>query len=361
MDNKIIIYGNCSYKIWSRIGGGQSTKTINIAKVLQRTFGNETVDLFNIEDWKKHPFSLLFRFRKKLNYEKTVVILPGPNNLRFIVPYLAKRKKKLRLRVFYAVVGGFLADSLMKYPKLYRSCQQLDGIYVETIGLQKRLQAMGLHNVFYSPVFSLKSPLSVENLNASTEWVKNHPISFCTFSRVTKEKGIALAINALSEINKNRPVGNKYILHIFGGNPSDDFKAEFYDLLEKNKDFVVYDGFVADEEVIPSLSHQYALLFPTYYYGEGFPASLLEGYMAGLPIIASDWRYNQEIVHDGVTGYLASMTPDGTTNLKEIINKAIESKDAFIKFRKNAYKEAFNFLPEAALKPLIDDVRKTMQ
>ena len=48
----------------------------------------------------------------------------------------------------------------------------------------------------------------------------------------------------------------------------------------------------------------FALLFPTRYEGEGFAGTLIDAYAAGVPVVASDWKYNGEIVETGKTGVL---------------------------------------------------------
>lgn len=47
-----------------------------------------------------------------------------------------------------------------------------------------------------------------------------------------------------------------------------------------------------------------ALLFPTYYEGEGFAGTIIDAFAAGLPVIASDWKYNSEIIKQGITGVI---------------------------------------------------------
>ena len=38
------------------------------------------------------------------------------------------------------------------------------------------------------------------------------------------------------------------------------------------------------------------MLFPTYWYGEGFPGIVIDAYIAGVPLIASDWNMNTEVI-----------------------------------------------------------------
>ena len=47
-----------------------------------------------------------------------------------------------------------------------------------------------------------------------------------------------------------------------------------------------------------------ALIVPTHYEGEGCPGILVEALSVGLPIVASDWKYNDEFVENEVNGFL---------------------------------------------------------
>ena len=46
------------------------------------------------------------------------------------------------------------------------------------------------------------------------------------------------------------------------------------------------------------------MLFPTFFYGEGFAGIFIDAFIAGLPVIATDWSLNSEIVTDGETGII---------------------------------------------------------
>lgn len=52
------------------------------------------------------------------------------------------------------------------------------------------------------------------------------------------------------------------------------------------------------------LANYSAMLFPTYWEGEGFPGILIDAMIAGTPVIASDWGYNSEIIENWETGVI---------------------------------------------------------
>jgi glycosyltransferase involved in cell wall biosynthesis len=57
------------------------------------------------------------------------------------------------------------------------------------------------------------------------------------------------------------------------------------------------------DKSVEVLKEYFSLLFPTYYEGEGFAGTLIDAYSAGVPVIATDWRYNAELINQN-TGYV---------------------------------------------------------
>ena len=68
-----------------------------------------------------------------------------------------------------------------------------------------------------------------------------------------------------------------------------------------------YKGVLQPEEVLTTLRKYDVLIFPTHYEGEGCPGILVEALSVGLPIIASNWKYNEEFVENGVNGFLCEV------------------------------------------------------
>jgi len=67
---------------------------------------------------------------------------------------------------------------------------------------------------------------------------------------------------------------------------------------------VRFAGPVRPEELSSVLARHDALVFPTWYEGEGMPGAVIEAMQAGLPVIGSRWRSLPELVEDGVNGLL---------------------------------------------------------
>ena len=350
--DKIVVYGNF---MLSKPGfGGQITKTRSVFNCLIEKYGKENVIMFNMEKWKKKPFSTLHKLTLHLKKYKHFVVLPGDNNLKLLLILLKKYIIKYKVHVYYMVVGGWLYNYLKNKKKKIEVISCFSGIFVETVELMNNLKSIGLNNVFYSPVFSLRKPITEENLTQSINYLKAEcKLRFCTFSRVLKEKGITDAIDAIVKANNRDQACS---LDIYGA-VDKRYKKEFTELLAKHKRYVSYKGFIEDNNVIETLSKYHSMIFATYYYGEGFPATLLEANMAGLPVLASKWKYNGEIVHDGVTGYL--FEPKNIDSIVDCILKVANSSSLY-QMRYSSLKNASNFTPEKALQPLYNCISENL-
>lgn len=53
------------------------------------------------------------------------------------------------------------------------------------------------------------------------------------------------------------------------------------------------------DETIDTIKNYYSILFPTYWDGEGSTGTILEGFIAGVPVIATDWHCYKEMIRNG--------------------------------------------------------------
>ena len=96
------------------------------------------------------------------------------------------------------------------------------------------------------------------------------------------------------------------------------------------------------------------MLFPTYYEGEGFAGTLIDAMAAGVPVIASNWRYNKEIVINNKTGLLI----ENSETLFEKLNYIMKNIGLINDMKKCCIKEAKKYSPQVALLQLIKKVEK---
>lgn len=123
-------------------------------------------------------------------------------------------------------------------------------------------------------------------------------MKICFISRIQQSKGLdTLAV--VADLLKKENLSEKVSIDFYG-QKTDSY---FDDYLSKEELFK-YKGVLQPHEVIPTLKQYDVLIFPTHYEGEGCHGILVEALSVGLPIIASNWKYNEEFVESGVNGFL---------------------------------------------------------
>lgn len=267
---------------------GQTIKTKIITKELGKIYTIKTLDTFNS---KKRILNILFGLIKLLIQCENIIILPAHNGLKIIVPFLVFFNNIFKRKLHYIVIGGWLSEYLKNRENLKKSLKKFNYIYVETLSMKKSLENQEFRNVFVMPNCKDLKILKEEELIYNTE----KPYKLCTFSRVMKEKGIEDAIEAVKIINK-KSKEIVYTLDIYG-QIDENYRERFENLINEFPEYIKYKGIVPFNKSVEVLKNYYILLFPTYYEGEGFAGTLIDTFSAGVPVIASDWKYNKEIVN----------------------------------------------------------------
>ena len=123
---------------------------------------------------------------------------------------------------------------------------------------------------------------------------------FVFYSRVNNEKGVLEVMKAFKRINSQNNI--KYYLDIYGPNQLTEIElTEFNKLLDER---IVYKGILENSLALEVLKDYDFMVFSTKYYGEGTPASLIESFLAGLPIISSNYSQAAELIKEGKNGFL---------------------------------------------------------
>ena len=163
--------------------------------------------------------------------------------------------------------------------------------------MKNELNKYGLDNVIVTP--NTKPITFTPDIKIND----NDKIRFVFLSRVHPHKGIKEIYEA-SKILNNKGYSNKFSVDLYGKvEPS--FTNEFNGYINEIEN-MNYQGFLnlTNNDGYKTLSSYDVMLFPTYWGGEGFPGIVIDANMSGLPIIASDWNMNKEVIEDGKTGYI---------------------------------------------------------
>jgi glycosyltransferase involved in cell wall biosynthesis len=239
-----------------------------------------------------------------------------------------------------------LPKLLRNNPKLVTGLKDFTGIYVETHSMIDVLNKSGLNNVHYLPNFKRLNNLDERELVYSYK----EPYKLCTFSRVMKEKGIEDAINVVKTIN-NSLKKIVFTLDIYG-QIDKNYKEQFEKIIEVSPSYISYKGIVNYSKSVEVIKNYFALVFPTYYVGEGFAGTILDAFAAGVPVIASDWKYNKEIIHDKLDGLIFDI--NNIEMLKMILLEVYKKPNVILEMKMNCLKRAKEYKPENAIKNLIE-------
>lgn len=325
---------------------GQTIKTKILRDELESEFGKSQIQCFDTHGGVKTLLKSPLIAFLAMWHCKNVIVLPAHRGVKIFVPLLAIFGLLFRRRrIHYVVVGGWLPEMLDNNAWLTRFVKSCYAVYVETQSMARLLGRI-LDNVVVMPNCK---PLKICAENEIKTDFKE-PYRLCTFSRVSKEKGIGLAVDAVLSVNKLLKK-KTFVLDIYGQiDRSEQERSWFEDVLKKDDESIAYRGEVDFDKSVDVLRNYFALLFPSYYSGEGFPGTFLDAFASGLPIIASDWKYNSELITEGKTGMIFKAR-DVNMLEKDLLSVA-ENPQKLINMRMNCRNQAFSFLPHNVLQTL---------
>lgn len=324
---------------------GQTIKTKIIAGELMRLYGEEEVCCIDTYG-KLHNITSLFKIFFQFAHSQNIMMLPAHNALKILAPWLSFCNKFYHRRLHYVVIGGWLDSYLNNHPSTEKSLRKFNSIYVETQTMLNALQKRGFKNVSVLPNCKDLKILNDYELFYSTK----EPFRMVTFSRVMKQKGIEVVAHIISEINNE--LGRRvFELDIYGQIEPNE-KKWFEDFVNRYKlseecSAIKYKGCVPFDRSIEILSQYFALLFPTRFYTEGIPGTIIDAYAAGLPVISARWESFADVIDDNVTGI--GFDFENWEELKNILFSIASNPDIINSKKIACLKRAYDFLPSKVI------------
>ena len=336
-----------------QIADGQAVRTTIITNELKLRYGKDNVTTANTYQWKKRPVSFLLESFRLIKNSKIVAIAPADNGYKLFVPLLMLFNIIFRRKLIHIVIGGFLPGLLKKNPGYLKLENKFDIIFVQTPNILNDLKSLGVKNIQIS-----SNPKRLQTRSFSELKVVNEKqLRLCVFSRIYKDKGVEDAIEAVKICN-NRLGGRYLTLDLYGLVP-DIYKDRLSELLNENGDILDYKGIIPYDQTVQYLKNYFLMLFPTFYHGEGFPGNVIDAYNSALPIIATDWLYNSDVVLDGKTGILVPI--QNPRALSDAILKLYNDRNLHFVMAQNSLKEAGKYSPDKVLKSLFDYIDHDME
>lgn len=244
-------------------------------------------------------------------------------------------------KLSYFVIGDTLRENIdigkfnTKYYNIYNK------IFVESKKTVDFLIKHNFNNVEYLP--NLKECNNLFEMTHKNYPDNNEIIKFVFLSRIIPEKGVLKIIEAV-EILNTISLESKFKVSFYGP-INNDFEKIFYNKIIKF-DNIIYLGYLdlSQKKGYYELGNYDVLMFPTYWKGEGFPGVIIDAFICGLPIIASDWNINSEFVIEGYNGFLikSKNTIELAEKMKYIIENPHLIKDLSYNAKEDSYKYDVN-------------------
>ena len=339
---KICICGHFAKGIESY--DGQTVKTQSIYANLIKKYGKDNVSIIDTYGWKKKPLNIFFKCLRQSKEAENMIILPAHKGVKIFVPLFNILKRIYKFKLHYIVIGGWIYSLIHKNLFMKNQLKKVDFIYLENNNTISQLKKIGLNNLYQMNNF--------KDLVQSNYKYKPDEKNFkcCIFSRIEEKKGITVAIDTINKINYDTKT--KVTLDIYG-KVSKEYEKKFKQMLS-NSNNTNYKGTISPNMSVNVIEKYDLLLFPTLYFTEGIPGTIIDSYFSGVPVLASKWENFNEIIEDNVTGFGFKFADndDFYNTLKNVI-----SNRKFLSKMREKCLEASNFYtPNVALKILYRNV-----
>lgn len=314
--------------------GGETAKNQMLIKV----FG-QYCDIIGIDFYrnKQRPWVFLQAAWALVRYPKATIILS--TTAANIYPLLKIFKFfGIKRNIIHWVIGG-------EFDKLVQAGRfDIDVLNVakwhlaQSIDMAKNLSECGLKEVRYIPNF--RHTPEISGKKTTTE---NGVVRFVFMSRIMPEKGVYEILECVERLNA-KSYKERYSVDFYG--PVDDSIRKEFEKRINTIPNVQYKGILnlQNNGGYDVLASYQAMLFPTFHPSEGIAGAIVDAFIAGVPVVTTDWRHNREVVTDNKTGIIIPV--HDTDRLCEIMEDIISGKINLDAMSKNAIKEAENYKAE---------------
>lgn len=307
---------------------GASIKNYYILKRL-KDLGYNIISV-DTEKWRTNPFVLL---------KLLIVVVLHPLSIYTISANSISTYRLLMLLnhispqrdIIYWVIGGSIANWI-KTGKVKKKVYRIVRLFiVEGDSMKRILGECGFDNVITLPNFKKIDYIPIKPNRGNV-------LKFVFLSRIIEQKGCKYIIKATEILNikyKERFVVDFY------GSIGDEYVTFLKDISFISN--MSYKGFLdlRSFQNYDILSSYDVMLFPTFWEGEGFPGIMIDAFICGMPIIATDWNMNKDILQDGKTGFL--VRPQNVEDLVAVMEKVITVPTILDGMITNCQKEAMNY------------------
>lgn len=203
----------------------------------------------------------------------------------------------------------------------------------------------GLKNLDIEVIYN-----GVEDFNIDLEKRENLPLALLYIGRITEDKGLFELIEIFSKLAKNHDITLKIV-----GNGQDLERLKNSAISLKCEDNIEFTGQVSQEEIKNYLTTSHVFVLPTKRI-EGFPVTIPEAMLAGLPIVAMDMGGVGEGVFDGKTGFLIKALD--FADFEKKLKMLIEDKNLRLKMKTASHEKGKELFTKNMMVKKYDEVVK---
>ena len=269
---------------------GETTKNQYIIAELKKYCKVTVLDFYQK---RKHPWVYLQALWAVITQpHATIVLSTSASNIYGMLKWF--KKLNIHRNVVHWVIGGTLGDKVKNGVFNADVIGYAKHTLVESPLMLRQLEDCDVKGVIHVPNFKRIDYLP--QISAP-----KNVLRFVFLSRIMAEKGCNEILAAAKLLNE-WGMQDQYIVDFYG-KVADDYKTTFEEGLSKLQN-VKYQGFLdmRQKEGYDKLATYDMLLFPTYWKGEGFAGIFIDAFVAGLPMIITDWAHNSQFVKEGETG-----------------------------------------------------------
>lgn len=244
--------------------------------------------------WKLWKFLYLFFFSS----DTPIIFSTSYGNISW-VHRLLLRFSPNRNMVLWAI-GGNLHTALEQGVYSLLDVSRFNHILVEGERIKQGLAKLGITQAIVVP--NCKDVSYLADISEKKYYDTSRSLRLVFFSRIIPEKGCRLIIEAAKYINQIGYRG-RYQIDFYG--PIDSgYKSDFLKAIDQVEE-INYRGVLdfTRQKTYETISTYDVSLFPTFWGGEGFPGVIVDSFIAGLPVLVSDWSLNAELI-DNLTGFI---------------------------------------------------------
>jgi glycosyltransferase involved in cell wall biosynthesis len=264
--------------------------------------------------------------------KRTIVFFRG-----WVEPFEEKIKssrfKSLLFRISYAKAGKFIV---------------LGNVFKE------KLIAMGVPaNAEFNIETTVADSSFLDQLDLNKKFMTfEEEIKFLILSRIVREKGIYIAIDAFCGF-MNKCTDRKCSLVIAGDGPELTFAKTY--VTAKKIPNIIFPGHVEGKAKMKLLLDSHILIFPSY--SEGLPNSILEGMLYGMPILTRRTGGIPEVISNNINGFITESYESFL--FTDFILKLVSDKLLYQKIANTNHQEALlRFTSEKVKERILSLIRK---